>query len=110
MSQFAEYAILDALGCLDVWLILDGFYRSALLVVERFGNVDHNVYQLVARAVAPSRGNTLATHSEHLAGQSAAGKLQAGASVYGRYFYRSTEGSCRNIEHEVVDHIIAIAD
>ena len=109
MAESAEDALFGFVGGSKVGGIFETLNFSFLIGSEVFGNVNHDVDELVANAVAIGRGEAFATKSKHFARLGSGSDFDTSAACDGWHFSRATECCSGNIKHKVVDNIVAVA-
>ena len=109
VAQLAENTLLDAVARFHVGFVAELFYGGSFFVVKSFRHVDHHVDKLVARTVAFGGWESFAAQTQYLARLRTRSYLQSGASADGGHFHRSAQCSCREVKHQIVDHVVAVA-
>lgn len=94
----------------DIGLGLHRLEGSALVGGKVLGNEYHDVYKFVAGSAILIVGQTFAAETEHFAGLSSGGYIDACATGNSGYLDCTAECCGGYVEHEVVYHVGTVAD
>lgn len=109
VAEFGEDAFFDGVAGLEVGLVAEGLEGGFFTFVKVLGNVDHYVDKLVASCGFSVGGESFAAETEYLAGLCACGYLDSYFAGEGGNLSRASEGGGGDVEHQVVDDVVAVA-
>ena len=109
VAEFGEDAFFDGVAGLEVGFVAEGLEGGFFAFVEVLGDVDHYVDKLVAGCGFAVSGKAFAAETQYLAGLGACGNLDSYFACEGGDFGRTAEGGGGDVEHQVVDDVVAVA-